>query len=96
MNVSPNFDDIEVMIYVILISYLTYGTVVGDWFLKGKATQGFGAHLLCGGIFLMFLWCIGTYVARRHTLFLGFTLLQWNLFTSSCWAAGVLLRIFYL
>ncbi len=83
------------LVAMVLLGYLLYGTVAGDWWLGGETTK-YGWWMLAGAAAVFGLFALGIRVARAHLRFLGFSLIQWSALPPLALVTGVLLRVFVL
>lgn len=81
---------------VFILPYLLFGTVAGDWALRGETTAGYGAQLSLGAAILLGLFLIGARSVVRYHRFLGFSLLQWMILPPLALCVGIALRAYAL
>lgn len=81
---------------VLVLPYLLFGTVVGDWVMRGPTTAGCGRQLLLGGAVLLAFFLIGLRATARYHRFLGFSPWQWGALPPLLLSIGIALRFYAL
>lgn len=81
---------------IFVLGYLLFGTVAGDWMLRGRDTAGHGRDLLMGAAILVLLFLVGIRATGRYGRFFGFSPWQWRVLPPAALCIGVALRIFVL
>lgn len=81
---------------VFVLAYLLFGTVAGDWAMRGQTTAGSGRQLLLGGAILAAFFLIGVRATLRYGRFMGFPRWQWGVLPPLALIVGILLRFYAL
>ena len=81
---------------VFLLAFLLFGTVAGDWAMRGPTTADYGRQLLLGAASLTAFFLIGVRATLRYNRFMGFSRWQWGTFPPLALAVGIALRFYAL